>query len=449
MRGPAPALREYDPCVDRMAELYAQFDPLRPLGAEEADLYVDWQNQLDIADDVKVRLVNSISRSRGATCRLFTGHRGAGKTTELNRVKQRLESGAGGRRFFVSMLFAEQWVNLEDVQPEDVVFQIVRQLVTDLKHAGFSFAETTFGNFFGRLRDRFRSEVEIEGVELGLDPLKVSLALEAFPTARREFRHLLQGQLPTIYDLTNREILVRAREWLAQPEHGGFEDVLIIVDQLDRIPQKLLNGRGITNHENLFLDHAGTLRALTCDVLYTVPIELAYSRCRNRLHDVYGGEILSLPAIPVRDRDGKEFGPGLGVLREIVDRRAAKAGVALDEIFATADLLTDVLRHSGGHVRGLFVLLSSILDRTADLPITEAVTRRTLRQAAADLALPLRAGDWTLLDEVHTSHQPVGDDADVLNALLRDRFVLAYQDDRGYWYDRNPLLELVDPGRRG
>ena len=118
--------------MDPLTALSAQFDPLRPLEADETDLYVDWQDQLDTADDVKVRLVNSIARSPWAVTRLFTGHRDAGKTTELNRVRQHLQDGISGRRVFVSMLFAERWVHLEDVQPEDLVYQIVRQLVVDL-----------------------------------------------------------------------------------------------------------------------------------------------------------------------------------------------------------------------------------------------------------------------------------------------------------------------------
>ncbi|MGH8887394.1 MAG: hypothetical protein ACRDYX_19960 [Egibacteraceae bacterium] len=421
--------------MDRITALYEQFDPLRPLGVDEADLYVDWQNLLDFAD-VKVSLVNSIARSRGPVCRLFTGHRGAGKTTELNRVKERLEFGAAGRRFFVSMLYAEDWVDLADVQPEDLVFQVVRQLVSDLNDAGLTFAEAKFRTFF----ERFRHAVSVEGVELGADPLKVSLTLRDLPTARREFRQLLQGQLPTIYDLVNTEILEEASSRLAK---RGYERILIIVDQLDRIPQKLLNGHRLTNHENLFLDHAGTLRALGCDVLYTVPIELAYSRCHGRLQDVYGSKVLTLPAIPVRDRDGKESTSGLQVLREVVERRATKAGATLEEVFESPELLTKVLKRSGGHIRGLFVLLSSILDQTADLPITQKLLEQSLRDSAAEFALPLRATDWRMLDEVHATHQPTDEESDVWNGLLRDRFVLTYRDERGYWYDCHPLLELV------
>jgi hypothetical protein len=430
--------------MDPLTALSAQFDPLRPLEADETDLYVDWQDQLDTADDVKVRLTNSIARSSRPVTRLFTGHRGAGKTTELNRVRQRLQEGSSGRRVFASMLFAERWVHLDDVQPEDLVYQIVRQLVVDLTEAGFSFAETRFRTALASVRD-FLKGLALEKVDLGTDLATLSLRFEAFPTARKELRALLQGLLPTIYDLTNTEILRQARAWLAQPEHGGYADIAIIVDQLDRIPRKQLNG--FTNHENLFLDHVGVLRALNCDVLYTIPIELAYSRAHAHLRDAYGSEILALTAVPVATRDGGEFPAGVAVLREIVRRRAGKAGVGLDEVFAEPDLLEDVLRYSGGHIRGLFVMLQSILDRAAELPISRAITQRGLRHAAADLAVPLYPPDWELLARVHESHDRVGDDHGVWNELLRDRFVLAYEDEAGHWYDWNPLLELLKPGR--
>ncbi|MGH8574064.1 MAG: hypothetical protein ACREX8_16040, partial [Gammaproteobacteria bacterium] len=154
----------------------------------------------------------------------------------------------------------------------------------------------------------------------------------------------------------------------------------------------------------------GALRGLNCDVLYTIPIELAYSRAHARPQDAYGSEILALPAVPVSTRDGGEFPARVAVLREIVRRRADKAGVGLGEVFADPDLLDEVLCCSGGHIRGLFVMLQSILHRSAELPINQAITQRGLRRAAADLAVPLRPVDWELLARVHESHDKVGDD---------------------------------------
>lgn len=125
---------------------YQGIDPLQPLDANDEKLYVDWQKDLG-ADDVKGRLARSLARLEGGNLpfvHLFTGHRGCGKTTELYRVKRKLE-------------------------------------------------------------------------------------------------------LPTIYDLINNGILARAREEL---KSKGYEDILIIVDELDRIPQKVLH-TDLTNPREL------------------------------------------------------------------------------------------------------------------------------------------------------------------------------------------------------
>ena len=134
--------------MDVITRLYQKLDPLQPLAAADTQLYVDWQHELFGLDDVKRQLVNGFARSAAGVpvTRLFTGHRGTGKTTELNRVKQMLERATGGatagRKIFVSFLECEKWVDLNSVEPPDLILQMVRQLVLDLKQAGFGSAWT-------------------------------------------------------------------------------------------------------------------------------------------------------------------------------------------------------------------------------------------------------------------------------------------------------------------
>jgi hypothetical protein len=424
-------------------ELYDQLQPLRPLEATEIELYVDWQSRLKEADDVKRRISHSISYSRRPTIRLFTGHRGMGKTTELNRIRQILTHGRAGRPFFVTTLNASERLDFDDLQPQDVVFQMACQLIDDLRAAGFSHGEAALANWWGRFRDLFRGEVGVKGVELGVNPLKVSFTREAFPSDRAEFRRVLRGRLPALHELVNDHVLKPARSWLRIPENGGFDDILIVVDDLDQIPQRALTEQGLTNHENLFLDHATALKAMKCSILYTLPIELAYSACRTRLEDEYGDAIFVLPTIPVSTRDGLTHPEGIGVLREIVERRARSAGAAAPtDLFETADLLEDIIRASGGHPRGLFRSLRTMLDRVDGVPITRPDAERVLNRTANELARPLRAEDWELLQKVHDRKQPVGSE-EWWNSAIKNRFVFTYEDESGYWYDRHPLLDRV------
>jgi hypothetical protein len=436
--------------VDAVAALYRELDPLRPLAADDDALYVDWQHQLDPGTvDIKSRLVRAFVRNASPQrpiTRMLTGHKGSGKTTELNRVASALHSGAGGKKVFVSTLYAQRWLDIEDVQPEDLVLQIVRQLVADLQAAGMNLGAQRFRGFFQSLRDRFRG-VRLESVDLGADPLTFSFALNDFPTVRREFRDLLQGQLPKVYDLVNRELLPEARTHLATK---GFEDILLIIDDLDKIPQKVLSEQGLTNHENLFLDNAATLRAISCSLLMTIPIELAYSPAQGRLRDDYGAAIGTIPLVTVVDRRGDPVELGERALAEVVGRRAR---VAFDEpmadpiaaakrIFVIPNDLIRVLHLSGGHFRSLLVMLTELLDWVDELPVPTAALNRYLPRAAKDLARGLLPEAKDVLRAVVSTKEASSDPR--FFDLLRNHYVFAYEaGEDEYWYDINPLLGQV------
>lgn len=281
--------------------------------------------------------------------------------------------------------------------------------------------------------------MELKDLELKADPFKVGVAIKQVPGARGKLRKHLEDRLPRIYELVNNEILQPAREWL---RGEGYADVLIIVDQLDRIPQKQINDRGLSNHEQLFLNSADVLRALQCDVLYTIPIELAYSHCHGRLADVYGGAILTLPMITVSGAAGES---GITRLIEIVWRRAEVAGVPTLADLCTPDDLRRLCLLSGGHPRSLFTLLRSVIDRSAGLPLERQAIDRAIRQQASDFGKSLSEEQWTALGQVHDTHRALTSNAAAWMTFLRERYVYAYYDpeNEGLWYDWNPLLGEV------
>jgi hypothetical protein len=352
-----------------------------------------------------------------------------------------------GKRVFVSMLFAQRWLDLEDLQPEDLVLQIVRQLVADLADAGMPLGERRFGEFLRGVWDKVRG-VRLDKAEINLQPLKFSFALQDFPSERAEFRSVLRGQLPTVFDLVNRELIPAAREHL---RGAGYDDLLLIVDDLDKIPQKVFADGRVTNHENLFLDNAGTLRAITCSLLLTVPIELAYSPAQGRLKDDYGASIVTVPLISIADRSGEPNPAGEDALIEILGRRAQRAfgvdtgdaATCAQRIFGDEELLRRVLRLSGGHVRSLLVLVSELLDWVEELPVAAAIVDRYVPRAAKDLARALTKSDRELLTQLaQTGAQP---EVARFWDLLRNQYAFAYESgDDEYWYGLNPLLRGID-----
>jgi hypothetical protein len=354
-----------------------------------------------------------------------------------------LENGEAGPPVFVSMLRAEQWMDLQDVQAPDIIFHIVRQLVDDLNAAGFSAGHSKLAQFFKDINEQLNREVEPQGLKISAGIVEFSTVLKEVPFARATLRKLIEGHLPTIYDLINNQVLTPAREWLKRER--GKENILVIVDELDRIPQRVLNDQGLTNQRNIFVDHAGILRALACPILYTVPVELAYSDAHVPLKTNYGCNIRFLPLIPVAQRDGRDHTEGLRALCRIVNHRVVKAGVTPQQFCPDSKVLEDLGRASGGHIRTLFVLLASAMDRCEELPLTRAVVDRTIRRQAIDLSLSLRPAHWDALRKIHRSKAELADDPDLWNALLRNLLAFAYEDDSGVWYDWNALLASV-PG---
>ncbi len=75
---------------DVLTQIYNAIDPFKPL--EPGDpAYVDCQAERGDTN-VVVDLGRDILRSNRDTCQLFAGHRGAGKSTELLRLKADLEA---------------------------------------------------------------------------------------------------------------------------------------------------------------------------------------------------------------------------------------------------------------------------------------------------------------------------------------------------------------------
>ena len=98
--------------ADLVQRVYRKFD-ITALRPEQQELYVDLDQVRGNIDAVP-RLENTIRRAEGMpTCQVLAGHDGSGKSTELLRLKQRLE--AGSKPFFVVYFEGGEELDLNDV----------------------------------------------------------------------------------------------------------------------------------------------------------------------------------------------------------------------------------------------------------------------------------------------------------------------------------------------
>ncbi len=141
--------------AELIQRVYREFSPA-PLRPEQQALYVDL-NAARGAMDVVSRLEGTIRRAEGSpTCQVLAGHKGSGKSTELLRLKKRLESDPDS--FFVVYVEADEDIDRNDVDFPDVLIAIVRQTAAQLKqHAGINLKPGYFKDRLIRLKDLFTS----------------------------------------------------------------------------------------------------------------------------------------------------------------------------------------------------------------------------------------------------------------------------------------------------
>ena len=281
------------------------------------------------------------------------------------------------------------------------------------------------------------------GVDLKIaDPagiVELSTTIKRRPSIRRDVRRLLEGQLKTLYDAINVELLPAVNARLADL---GYDGLLVIVDQLDRV------SAADDRHGMLFWHGSDKLRALDCHILYTAPIEYAYSRACPQLEGLYG-EILGLPQIPVTASDPILREQALALTKRIAMERIEGCGTSEQELFE-AGALDEFVQLSGGHVRTLFLLVRTAIERS-DLvaPLTRAHTSGVIAGLAARYLDPLGAAEREVALEVHETGGKPEDEArlECFHALLRDQYVFGYRVGGQVWYGLNPLLHRSTLGR--
>lgn len=425
---------------DLLANLYNAFNPFEPLPAGDPK-YVDCQDVRGDAD-IEQELGNRMRLANTNTCQLYSGHRGAGKSTELLRLKKYLEN----RKFYVVYFAAdEEDIDSEDAQYTDILLACTRRLLKDLKEiASPDPILNWLKSRWEDLKDLALTPLEFESLEVEAQVAqfaKLTANLRAVPELRQKIRQKIDPYTVTLIEVLN-EFLADAKKNLPT----GKTQLAVIVDNLDRMV--LVKEGERTNYEEVFLDRSEQLQALDCHLIYTVPISMVYSTRATDLRDIYGDPQI-LPMIMVNTLKGEVYQPGLKKVREVINKRVRQIAPELSlekEIFDSPQTLERLCLMSGGHVRNLLLLTQDAIGRTEELPVSEKAVRRAITQARDTYHRAVENHQWDLLAKVSCSKRIINDD--LYRSLMYNRCLLEYRyfDDDGEmqrWYDIHPLIQGI------
>ena len=414
------AFSPYPLSREQLAEFY--YDGTMPV--RTGDLY-DSPIQ-DIIDEC-------VTPTESGNAFLLLGHKGCGKSTELNKMSEDLE-GPDGTGTPVHTILCGTDLDLRSPVYSDLLILMGEALLEIAQKRGVHVGE--------RIEDTIRSFFTRETEREGTAGRETDASVEAGVSAGRSVAGLLRligGAKASIkYGETDRTtyretIQKRLSVWLDAMDtiadriaaaSEGRRPVIIFED-LDKLDQK--------EAWEVFLHHSQKLAGVSFPVIYTFPIALAYAPEFHSLEGVFTAKFF--PMIRLKKQDGSDDPAGLSTIREIVEKRA-------DPELFDQKALDDLIRRTGGSLRDLFNAINACSRRALrrrSERIEQEDADRALEQLKSSLTKRIEQKYYPFLEMIRGGQHTDIPDQKKLLEMLQAGVVLEY-DNHGDWRDVHPLV---------
>ena len=346
----------------------------------------------------------------------FSGHRGCGKSTELNRLAA---DDVINKQFFIVKYSVKDVCDVNNLNYVDVLFSMGAQLYIQYIDAG------------KELEPELLKELESWGrsIELELEKTKSAgvsvkgwisaffLSLQAKIKSEHITRKIIREQIePKLSELIDKINLI-----IADIEGKEKKNVLVIIDDLDK--------PSLEQAKEIFYNNYTAITQPACYIVYTVPISI-----------FFGPEIREskffLPNIKLHtknDRNGIDK-DGYELMRTFVYKR-------MKEELIEPKALDFAIKMSGGVFREgariMQIAADSAIENERGRILKEDVERAE-REIRSDFKRILESDDYNALNEISKSNDIRG--IEKVGHLLHNLSVLEYENEEN-WYDIHPTLE--------
>ncbi|MFH0981097.1 MAG: hypothetical protein V2A79_06130 [Planctomycetota bacterium] len=381
--------------------------------------------------------------------KLFAGHRGVGKTSELLRLKQLLEKPARGRGtprpFMVIFFDITDKLDPNDIDFPDLLALTAGEVQRQLREAsipGFSKTSQYLNRVWDDIKGALGKRVVIPEGEVDVKFAKLALEFRNQPNARAGLREAIERQSTPLLFAVN-DLLTHANATLRSLNKGRRAGLVVIIDGLDKVVRRDLPDGGNT-HDRLFIHRREQLASLNVHTIYTVPISLYYSPLSAQLEQTIGEFNTPMPMIRLRADDRSDVTPdtaGMRKMWEILEKRCACARVAIGDVFDTPETGRYLCEMTGGHPRHLMMFVQSAAGAVDALPITRDAAEHAVRNYANSLLREVPDAFWPKIRRFATPCEDIPKDEDHQRMLLL-LHVFEYMNGRP-WYEVNPVLRTL------
>lgn len=406
------------------------FDPLKPLSEpdELASFYVDRGSE--VRSHFSLLLKSSDLRQKTPIKLLFTGHKGSGKSTEMNKLYHELkdqffivkvQTGQRPDVNYIDVLLKGAMALLKAANDHEVIKRALAQKASGLWENISGFVEkVVFGDVrlpgTGVLPDELTAKFNLFGMEF-------ESKYEAEPDTRERMRRMSENRIAEI--ISNINLMAdRIRVDTGKP-------VLFIFEETDKLD--------VVTAKQLFYERAATLTQFRVSAIFLLDIGLLYSAQAAGLKQHFHN-CKVLPNIKMRTRDGTPYPEGETQLKEVVLNRLAPGLIA-------EAALQEIIENSGGVTRTLMSLMRDaalVAAARGAQQIEPADAQRAVNRLRGDFLALLGSQDYAILQARHADKDLNNDDE--MQSLLEKLALLEYANDVP-WCDVHPIL-LPEVARR-
>lgn len=402
------------------------FDPLQALSGQHLQ---DWF--VERMGTPRRRLAKFLGRP-GAPKVLLVGHRGAGKSTELNKLAEEMKDTFHTIGFDALAVTGRSNMRYEDLMLA-LSTQITRRCIdeglidrpaNDLLRGGWQaladwWREKVAGFGLGAPRD-IKTMASLSTL---LGDIELGVSQSAF--TREQLNAFVDREMPE---------LVRRLNWVIDQteKHLNPKRLLLVVEGLDKVDLEAAR--------HIFRDHAPTITGLNAAMIYTFPLALRYSEDYQNVQLYFNQHVL-LPNLSSRERDGAEDPRGRQDMESIVLNRLVSELI-------TSEALEQLIIACGGIVVGLVKLVrqAALFALERDDNQTQVIalvdTQGAIKELRRELAANLSLDEWRLLKKRHNDRLLTNEPE--IERLLQKGALIEYPNDP-FWCDAHPVLwSLLD-----
>lgn len=361
---------------------------------------------------------------------LLLGHKGCGKSTELNRMSERLmDAGHYVKTIHCStdldlfnIVYSDLFILMGEALleiAEETGCDIKNKVLDDIKNFWNEGTETMISQELEMASLETGMAVETKGILAGILNVfaKIKADLKYNEETRKEYR---------------RKISVRSSEWIGIlgsvaeeiAEKADGKKPVIIFEDLDKLNPE--------DAWKIFYNYAAILSGMAFPVIYTFPIGLSYDARFSAMDSYFVTK--TLPMIKIATIDNEPFEDGINIITEIVTKRA-------DLNLFESKVIRRLIECTGGSLRDLFQVISASAKR-AERRDSETISmedaRRALEEIKTSLTRRIEEKDYKFLLNIYNGNKEQIEDREVLLEMLQASVVLEYNGKR--WHNVHPLV---------